>query len=92
MDGTIRSCVVDERFVSSRGSREDGVFVSSEVSAADGIGAFLSQFDVPPDWDTFAAKIGDLLSWQDNVLKKYYRPETLTSELAKKTFLFPDRL
>ena len=52
----------------------------------------LAQFDAPPDWDGFAARNGDLLSWENNILKKYYRPETLKSELAKKTFLFPDRL
>jgi hypothetical protein len=43
-------------------------------------------------WTEFAASNADLLSWQDNILKKYYRPETLTSELAKSVFLFPDKL
>ena len=52
----------------------------------------LARFDTPPDWDRFAAQNADLLSWQDNVLKKYYRPETLKCELAKRIFLFPDRL
>jgi hypothetical protein len=28
----------------------------------------------------------------DHVLKKYYRDETLKSDLAKSTFLFPDKL
>ena len=42
-------------------------------------------------WPEFAASNGDLLSWEDNVLKKYYRTETLGSELARTTFLFPDR-
>ena len=28
---------------------------------------------------------------KDNVLKKYYRQETLSSELARSTFLFPDK-
>jgi hypothetical protein len=41
-------------------------------------------------WAEFAACNTDLLSWRDNVLKKYYRDETLSSELAKTTFLFPD--
>jgi hypothetical protein len=42
-------------------------------------------------WAEFAAANGDLLDWKDNVLKRYYRQETLSSELARTTFLFPDR-
>lgn len=42
-------------------------------------------------WDEFAAANADLLAWKDNVLKKYYREETLASELAKTVFLFPDK-
>jgi hypothetical protein len=43
-------------------------------------------------WAEFSAANPDLLRWDDNVLKKYYRPETLASELAKSVFLFPDKL
>ena len=46
----------------------------------------------PETWGEFAAKNADLMSWQDNILRKYYRDETLASELAKTTFLFPDKL
>lgn len=42
-------------------------------------------------WAEFADKNADLLSWEDNVLKKYYRNETLSSDLAKSTFLLPDK-
>jgi hypothetical protein len=42
-------------------------------------------------WTQFAAHNSDLLNWNDNVLKKYYRAETLRSDLAKSTFLFPDK-
>lgn len=42
-------------------------------------------------WPQFAAGNADLLNWEDNVLKKYYRGETLNSNLAKTTFLFPDK-
>ena len=42
-------------------------------------------------WTQFAAKNLDLLSWKDNILKKYYRDETLSSDLARSTFLFPDK-
>ena len=40
----------------------------------------------------FSATNTDLLRGDDNILLKYYRPETLTSELAKRVFLFPDKL
>lgn len=43
-------------------------------------------------WEEFANRNPDLLTWKDNVLKKYYRSETLSSELAKKVFLFPDKI
>jgi hypothetical protein len=43
-------------------------------------------------WDEFAAANPDLLTWSDSVLKKYYREETLKSELARATFVFPDRI
>jgi hypothetical protein len=42
-------------------------------------------------WTEFAAGNGDLLSWKDNVLKRYYRGETLSSDLARSTFLLPDK-
>ena len=43
-------------------------------------------------WDEFAAANGDLLDWQENILSRYYRQETLASDLARQTFLMPDRL
>lgn len=52
----------------------------------------LARADCEPTWSQFAANNPDLLRWDDNILKKYYRPETLTSALAKSTFLFPDKL
>jgi len=45
----------------------------------------------PQSWPEFAAANPDLLTWKDSVLKKYYRDETLASELAKRTFLFHDK-
>ena len=45
----------------------------------------------PQTWTDFAAGNADLLSWKDNILKKYYRGETLFSDLARSTFLFPDK-
>jgi hypothetical protein len=46
----------------------------------------------PRTWAEFSEANADLLRWDDNILKKYYRSETLTSELAKSVFLFPDKL
>jgi hypothetical protein len=45
----------------------------------------------PQPWPEFADSNSDLLNWKDNILKKYYREETLSSELARTTFLFPDK-
>jgi len=45
----------------------------------------------PQTWGDFSAANPDLLRWNDNILKKYYRPETLASALAKSVFLFPDK-
>ena len=44
------------------------------------------------DWEQFADQNADLLNWKDNILRRYYRKETLASDLARKTFVFPDRL
>ena len=43
-------------------------------------------------WTQFAAGNADLLNWKDNVLKKYYREETLASDLARSSFVFPDKI
>ncbi|HLJ46143.1 MAG TPA: hypothetical protein VKU01_09055 [Bryobacteraceae bacterium] len=42
-------------------------------------------------WAEFSANNDDLLTWKDNILKKYYREETLSSDLARSTFLLPDK-
>lgn len=42
-------------------------------------------------WTEFAAANADLLASKDGVLKKYYRSETLASDLARRTFLLPDK-
>ena len=44
----------------------------------------------PPSWLEFATANPDLLDWKNNVLKKYYREQTLSCELARRTFLMPD--
>jgi hypothetical protein len=42
-------------------------------------------------WDEFAARNPDLMSWKPSILAGYYRDETLSSELAKRVFVMPDR-
>ena len=44
------------------------------------------------NWDAFAARNADLLSWKPSILERYYRNETLWSDRAKRTFVMPDRL
>jgi hypothetical protein len=43
-------------------------------------------------WDEFAATNADLFDWKNNILQKYYRDETLRSDLARRIFIFPDKL
>jgi hypothetical protein len=52
----------------------------------------IARTNSPQTWSEFSATNTDLLRWDDNILEKYYRPETLASELAKRVFLFPDKL
>ena len=41
-------------------------------------------------WEEFARDNPDLLMWKDGILTRFYRSETLTSELARTVFLLPD--
>ena len=42
-------------------------------------------------WDAFAAANPDLMTWRPSVLERYYTPETLGSDLARRAFVLPDR-
>jgi hypothetical protein len=42
-------------------------------------------------WEEFAVTNEDLLTWSSTILKQYYRDETLSSDLARKIFLLPDK-
>ena len=42
-------------------------------------------------WEDFARANSDLLAWKPSILDDYYTPETLWSELARQTFVMPDR-
>lgn len=44
------------------------------------------------NWDNFERANPDIFDWKKNILKKYYREETLKSDFAKKNFVFPDKI
>jgi hypothetical protein len=44
-----------------------------------------------PDWDHFAEQNPDLLVWKDGILTRYYEDPTLKSDLARRTFILPDK-
>ena len=43
-------------------------------------------------WPAFEAANPDLLVWKPSILERYYSKELLGSELARRTFLMPDRI
>lgn len=43
------------------------------------------------DWTQFAEKNPDLLVWKGGILTRYYEDATLKSDLARRTFIFPDK-
>jgi hypothetical protein len=45
----------------------------------------------PQSWLEFASANPDLMTWSSTILKQYYRDETLSSDLARKIFVFPDK-
>ena len=44
------------------------------------------------DWHTFAAANGDLLTWKPSILDRYYTPDALWSDDARRMFVMPDRV
>jgi hypothetical protein len=50
----------------------------------------MARVDAPSTWPQFAARNPDLLTWKPTVLNRYYGQETLASDLARRTFLFPE--
>jgi hypothetical protein len=40
-------------------------------------------------WEEFAARNLDLLAWKPSILDRYYDPETLGSERARRVFVLP---
>lgn len=48
--------------------------------------------DAGEDFEAFAARNPDLLSWKPSAIDRYYTPETLASERARRAFVLPDKL
>lgn len=42
-------------------------------------------------WESFEAANADLLVWKPSILERYYTKDLLASDLARRTFLMPDR-
>jgi CDP-diacylglycerol--glycerol-3-phosphate 3-phosphatidyltransferase len=43
------------------------------------------------EWEEFALRNPDLLTWKDGILHRYYEDATLNSDLARSVFVFPDK-
>jgi hypothetical protein len=46
--------------------------------------------DVQKDWEFFRAANPDLFDRRPSILERYYAPETLNSDLARRIFILPD--
>ena len=53
----------------------------------------LERGDRGASWDDFAAANADLLTWSGatSILARYYRDDTLRSDLARRVYVMPDR-
>jgi hypothetical protein len=43
------------------------------------------------EWEEFARRNPDLLTWKEGILESYYRAGTPKSELARRVFVLPDK-
>ncbi|HUQ86999.1 MAG TPA: hypothetical protein VM096_05535 [Vicinamibacterales bacterium] len=43
-------------------------------------------------WEEFEAVNADLLVWKPSILERYYSRELLSSDIAKRAFMMPDRV
>ena len=44
----------------------------------------------PKNWESFRAANPDLFDRRPSILERYYAPETLSSDLARRIFILPD--
>jgi hypothetical protein len=51
-----------------------------------------ARFGQEQAWTEFRASNSDLLDRENPILKRYYREETLASDLARNAFVLPDRM
>jgi hypothetical protein len=42
-------------------------------------------------WEEFITHNEDLFDWKDNILARYYKEGTLSEDVARRTFVLPDR-
>lgn len=47
--------------------------------------------DAPCEWESFSAVNLDLVGWKPSILERYYTPQTLRSDFARRIFVLPDR-
>lgn len=50
----------------------------------------MARAETKQTWEEFARSNPDLLQWKDGVLTRYYRAETIASDLARSVFVLPD--
>lgn len=55
------------------------------------IGERIARAGTAQSWEEFAGRNHDLLVWKSGVLERYYSKQTLESDLARKSFVLPDR-
>ena len=51
----------------------------------------MQQDECGNDWECFRVANSDLFAWNPSILERYYAPQTLGSDLAKRIFVLPDR-
>ena len=52
----------------------------------------IAQAGTTQSWEEFSEQNRDLLRWKGGILERYYTKAALDSDLARRTFIFPDRV
>lgn len=56
------------------------------------IGERVARAGKTQSWEEFSEQNRDLLRWKGGILERYYTKAALDSDLARRTFIFPDRV
>ena len=56
------------------------------------IGERIARAGKAQPWEEFSERNQDLLRWKSGILERYYTRAALDSDLARQTFVFPDRV